>query len=214
MSAKSSIRTSVQTKAPPTENTAAQRILTAARQHFFTHDFRSVTMDDLAAELGMSKKTLYLSFPSKSDLLRAVLLDKFQSVEADLDRITSESSTDALAPLRRLLACMQRHTEEIKPPFVRDIRREAPEMFKLVETRRRELIQRYFGKLFTDGRRDGIIRKDIPIQVMIEVLLGATEAIMNPQKTSELGLTPQTGYAAIISIIFDGVVTAPGRAKL
>src|SRR5919109_200285 len=214
MSARSSIRTSVRTKALPMENAAAQRILTVARQHFFTHGFRSVTMDDLAAELGMSKKTLYLSFPSKSDLLRAVLLDKFQSVEADLDRITSESSPDALAPLRRLLACMQRHTEEIKPPFVRDIRREAPEMFKLVETRRRELIQRYFGKLFTDGRRDGIIRKDIPIQVMIEVLLGATEAIMNPQKISELGLTPQTGYAAIISIIFDGVVTAPGRAKL
>ena len=214
MSARSSIRTSVRTKALPMENAAAQRILTVARQHFFTHGFRSVTMDDLAAELGMSKKTLYLSFPSKSDLLRAVLLDKFQSVEADLDLITSESSPDALAPLRRLLACMQRHTEEIKPPFVRDIRREAPEMFKLVETRRRELIQRYFGKLFTDGRRDGIIRKDIPIQVMIEVLLGATEAIMNPQKISELGLTPQTGYAAIISIIFDGVVTAPGRAKL
>jgi AcrR family transcriptional regulator len=211
MSARSAIHGGVQTKAPPVENTAAPRILAAARQHFFTHGFRSVTMDDLAAELGMSKKTLYLSFPSKSDLLRAVLLDKFRSVEADLDRITSESSPDALAPLRRLLACMQRHTEEIKPPFVRDIRREAPEMFKLVETRRRELIQRYFGKLFTDGRRAGIIRKDIPTQVMIEVLLGATEAIMNPQKISELGLTPQTGYAAIISIIFDGVVTAPGR---
>jgi AcrR family transcriptional regulator len=211
MTTESSLQARIQPQRPPVENAAKERIIAAARRHFFTHGFRSVTMDDLAEELGMSKKTLYLSFPSKSDLLRAVLLDKFRSVEADLDRITSESSTDALAPLRRLLACMQRHTEEIKPPFVRDIRREAPEMFKLVETRRRELIQRYFGKLFTDGRRAGIIRKDIPTQVMIEVLLGATEAIMNPQKISELGLTPQTGYAAIISIIFDGVVTAPGR---
>ncbi|MGH8100838.1 MAG: TetR/AcrR family transcriptional regulator, partial [Chthoniobacterales bacterium] len=35
-----------------------QRILGAARAHFFSHGFRSVTMDDLAEELGVSKKTL------------------------------------------------------------------------------------------------------------------------------------------------------------
>jgi AcrR family transcriptional regulator len=202
-----------QLEQPPVETAAAQRIVTAARRHFFTHGFRSVTMDDLADELGMSKKTLYVFFPSKSALLRAVLLDKFQSVEADLGRITSESPTDALGSLQRLLACMQWHTQEIQPPFVRDIRRETPEMFKLVENRRRELIQRHFGKFFSAGRRAGIIRKDIPTKVIIEILLGATEAIMNPQKMSELGLTPQTGYAAIISTILEGVITGHGRSK-
>jgi AcrR family transcriptional regulator len=197
----------------PAENVNAQRIITAARRHFFTHGFRSVTMDDLAEELGMSKKTLYVSFPSKSDLLRAVLLDKFRSVEADLEQITSEFAADTLAALQQLLACLQRHTQEIQPPFVRDIRREAPEMFKLVEARRRELIQRHFGKFFSEGRRAGIIRKDIPTRVIIEVLLGATEAIMNPPKIAELGLTPQTGYSAIISIILDGVLTGRGKSK-
>ena len=193
------------------ENPAAQKIIAAARRHFFTHGFRSVTMDDLAEELGMSKKTLYVCFPSKSDLLRAVLLDKFKTVEVDLDRITSEFPNDALAALRQLLACMQHHTQEIHPPFVRDIRREAPDMFKLVEQRRRDVIQRYFGKFFSEGRRAGIIRKDIPTKVIIEVLLGATEAVMNPQKIHELGLTPQTGYAAIISVILEGVITGKGR---
>jgi AcrR family transcriptional regulator len=203
----------MQPQRPPVENAAAERIIAAARRHFFTHGFRSVTMDDLAEELGMSKKTLYVSFQSKSDLLRAVLLDKFRDVEADLDRLTSEFPTDALAALQQLLACMRRHTEEIQPPFVRDIRREAPEMFKLVERRRRELIQRYFGKFFIQGRRAGIIRKDIPTKVIIETLLGATEAVMNPQKMSELGLTPQTGYTAILSIILEGVITGRGRTK-
>jgi AcrR family transcriptional regulator len=203
----------MQPQRPPVENAAAERIIAAARRHFFTHGFRSVTMDDLAEELGMSKKTLYVSFQSKSDLLRAVLLDKFRDVEADLDRLTSEFPTGALAVLQQLLACMRRHTEEIQPPFVRDIRREAPEMFKLVERRRRELIQRYFGKFFIQGRRAGIIRKDIPTKVIIETLLGATEAVMNPQKMSELGLTPQTGYTAILSIILEGVITGRGRTK-
>jgi AcrR family transcriptional regulator len=213
MAHKASTERKAEPQAQPPENPAAQRIITAARRHFFTHGFRGVTMDDLAEELGMSKKTLYRSFASKSDLLRAVLLDKFRSVEADLGRITSNFPADALDALHQLLACMQRHTEEIQPPFVRDIRREAPEMFKLVESRRRDLIERHFGKFFREGRRGGIIRKDIPTRVIIDTLLGATEAVMNPQKISELGLTPQTGYAAIISIILEGVITGRGRSK-
>jgi AcrR family transcriptional regulator len=195
-------------------DSASQRIVTAARRHFFTHGFRSVTMDDLAEELAMSKKTLYASFPSKDALLRAVLLDKFRTVEADLDRITSQSAADALGALHQLLACLQSHTEEIQPPFVRDIRREAPEMFKLVQSRRRDVIQRYFGKIFDEGRRAGIIRKDVPSKLMIEILLSVTEAIMNPPKMAELGLTPKTGFSAIITVVLEGVMTDAARSKV
>ena len=194
-------------------NPAAQRIITAARREFFAHGFRSVTMDDLAEDLGMSKKTLYALFPAKSALLRAVLLDKFRSVEADLDQVTAPGSTDDLAALHGLLACMQRHTEEIQPPFVRDIRREAPEVFKVIEERRREIIQRYFGKLFEQGRSAGIIRKDLPTRLMVEILVGATEAIMNPAKITELGLTPKSGYRSVISVVLEGLLTEKGRSR-
>jgi AcrR family transcriptional regulator len=193
------------------ESAAAQRIVSAARRHFLSHGFRSVTMDDLAEELGMSKKTLYASFASKTDLLRAVLLDKFRSIESDLEGIDSDSSADVLRSLQQLLVCVQRHAEEIQPPFVRDLRREAPEMFQLVERRRRDVIQRYFGKIFDDGRRAGIFRKDIPTRLMIEILLGATEAIMNPPKMAELGLTPKTGFLTIITVVLEGVLTERGR---
>ena len=192
---------------------AAQRIVTAARQHFFAHGFRGVTMDDLAAELGMSKKTLYAEFAGKAAHLRAVLLDKFRSVETDLDSIMARCSADALAALQQLLACMQRHTEEIRPPFVRDIRREAPELFKLVEERRRATIQRYSGKIFDEGRAAGIIRSDVSTDLIVEILLSAVQAIMNPTKMDELGLEPKTGYSAIIGILLDGVITKKGRAK-
>jgi AcrR family transcriptional regulator len=199
-------------RATPTSPNA-QRIVTAARQHFFAHGLRSVTMDDLAAELGMSKKTLYAVFPSKTDLLRAVLLDKFRSVEADLEQIMAQNTANALAELQHLLTCMQRHTEEIQPAFVRDIRRESPELFKLVESRRRELIQRYFGGIFNDGRREKVIRDDISTEMILEILLGAVQAIMNPEKIEALGVTPKAGYGAIVAVILEGVLTAKGRAK-
>lgn len=110
----------------PVHESTRRRIVARARDYFFAYGFRGVTMDDLARELGMSKKTLYAHFRSKVELVQAVLLNKSQDVEADLERITSEDSSDFPAALHELLTCMQRHLEEIHPPFVRDIRPRGP----------------------------------------------------------------------------------------
>ncbi len=196
------------------DRSTAERIVASARRHFLTHGFRHVTMDDLARELGMSKKTLYASFQSKTLLLEAVIVDKFRQVEQDLDSITAGCSSDVLASLQELLACMQQHTDEIKPPFVRDMQRESPERFKMVEVRRRNVIQRHFGKLLTAGRKVGIIRKDVPTNLILEILLSALQAIMNPPKIVEWGLTPKSGYSAIVTVIMEGVMTDRARAAL
>src|SRR6266576_4188074 len=169
-----------------------QRIVDAARAHFFSHGFRSVTMDDLAEELGISKKTLYAHFPGKIELLEAVLADKFAGVEARLKEATRAHPHDFPATLHALLANTQRELDEIKPPFVRDMRQKAPHMFKMVERRRAELIERHFGKLFVEGQRAGMVRKDIPANLMIEILLATVQAIVNPTKVEELGLTPKS----------------------
>jgi AcrR family transcriptional regulator len=193
------------------ESSVVQRIVDTARHHFFAHGFRGVTMDDLAAELGMSKKTLYAHFPSKTMLVEAVLLRKIRDMEAELERITFESSADFTGALQQLLATLHRHMGEIQPPFLRDIRREAPELFQMVESRRPAIIQRYFGKLLADGRSAGMIRKDIPVKLAVEILVGAVQAIVNPKKLEELEFTPNTAASAIITVVLEGMVTAKGR---
>jgi AcrR family transcriptional regulator len=198
----------------PLDKTARQRIIRAAREQFLAHGFHSVTMDDVADGLGMSKKTIYGHFPSKNALLEAMLLEKFRCAEGELEAITSECSTDFSTGLQRLLACVQRHAEEIRPPFLRDIQREAPELLEVVQARRRELIDRYFSKLLGEGRREGLIRKDIPVHLIIEILLGAVEAIINPPRLAELELSPKSGVTAILSVILEGALTAEGRTKL
>jgi AcrR family transcriptional regulator len=207
-------RNSAKQRHPIRRSDDAARIVAAARRHFFAHGFRNVTMDDLAAELGMSKKTLYASFRSKEALLEAVLKDKFQSVAADLERLAEKTEGDALENLKRLLACLQHHTAEIQPPFVRDIRRSAPQLFGLIERRRRDLIRRYFGRFFAEARERGVVRRDIRIDVIIEILLGATEAVVNPQKLAELRLSPNEAYMDVINVVLKGIVTDAGRAEL
>jgi AcrR family transcriptional regulator len=188
-----------------------QRIVEAARAHFFSHGFRSVTMDDLAEELGISKKTLYAHFPGKLDMLEAVVADKFASVEATLKEVTRAHPRDFPATLRDLLSGTQRELDEIKPPFVRDMRQKAPQVFKVVEQRRAALIGRYFGKLFIKGQRAGMVRKDVPARLMIEILLAMVQAIMNPPKMEELGMMPKEGFSGILKIVLEGALTRKGR---
>jgi AcrR family transcriptional regulator len=190
-----------------------QRIVTEARCHFLAHGFRGVTMDDLALELGMSKKTLYAHFASKSLLLKSVIEDKLHAVDADLSRVALRSSSDFLSAVQQLLACVRQHSEELQPPFLRDMAREVPELFKVVQTRRRALIQRHLGKLLREGRKSGMIRKDITIDLMIEILVGAMDALMNPQRLSQLELSARTCLSAIVTIFFEGVKTGKGRRK-
>src|SRR6201993_1115654 len=188
-----------------------QQIVEAARVHFFSHGFRSVTMDDLAQELGISKKTLYAHFPGKFDLLEAVLADKLTGVEATLKEVTRAHPNDFSATLRELLAGTRRELDEIKPPFVRDMRQKAPEVFKLVERRRAALIQRYIGKFFVQGQRTGMVRKDVPAKLIIEILLAVVQSIMNPPKMEELGMMPKEGYTGILKIVLEGTLTSKGR---
>ena len=188
-----------------------QRIVDAARIHFFSHGFRSVTMDDLAEELGVSKKTLYAHFPGKFDLLEAVLADKLAGVEATLKEVTRGHGRDFPVTLQALLAGTQRELDEIKPPFVRDMRQKAPDVFKMVEHRRAALIQRYFGKFFFEGQRAGMVRKDVPPKLIIEILLAMVQSIMNPPKMEELRMMPKEGFAGILKIILEGALTAKGR---
>jgi AcrR family transcriptional regulator len=188
-----------------------QRIVDAARAHFFSHGFRSVTMDDLAEELGVSKKTLYAHFPGKFDLLEAVLADKLAGVEAKLKEVTRAHPHDFPATLRELLAGTHRELDEIKPPFVRDMRQKAPDVFKLVERRRAAVIQRYFGKFFAEGQRAGMVRKDVPAKLIIEILLAMVQSIMNPPKMEELGMMPKEGFSGILKIILEGALTSKGR---
>ncbi len=198
---------------PPAGQTARRRIVAGARRHFFAHGFRGVTMDALAAELGMSKKTLYAHFRSKTALVEAALLDKFETLQADLERAVPDGPADFPTTLRAMLTCLQGHMEEIQPAFVRDVRRETPDLFATIEVRRAALIERTFGKLFADGRRAGMVRKDLPPGLVIDVLLAAVQAIMNPRKIGDLGLAPQAAFAAVISVILDGALTPTGRRQ-
>ena len=182
------------------------RIITGAAHHFFTHGFRSVTMDDLASELGMSKKTLYVHFPSKAALVEAVLWYKNEQIGEAMVRITSRDFSDVAATVHELVTSVQRHMADMKPPFLRDMRRAQSETFAAVEALRQRIIRKHFSKILAKGRKAGFIRDDLPIDVIIEVFIAASQVMLSPKKLEELNLSPQQSFGKLHEILFNGIM--------
>ena len=59
-----------------------------------------------------------------------------------------------------------------------------------------------------------MIRRDLAVGLVTEILLGTVQAVLNPPRMAELGLTPASGFRAIIAMFLEGVLTAEGRSKL
>jgi len=56
--------------------------------------------------------------------------------------------------------------------------------------------------------------KDVPVHLLIDIVLGAVEAIVNPARLAELELSIKSGITAIISVILEGALTPEGRTKV
>jgi AcrR family transcriptional regulator len=198
---------------PLPQDDSRQRIIAGARKHFFAHGFRGVTMDDLARELGMSKKTLYAHFDSKPALVEAVIQSKLDQAASELAAIETKYEGDFESTLREFLATLHRHAGELAPAYVRDMKSAAPELWAKVESRRAAVIERYFGKLFRDGRKAGLIRGDVPPKLILEVMLGLIQVVLNPQTVTQLNLTPQSALTHTLSIILNGVFATDKAPK-
>lgn len=68
-----------------------QKIITAATELFLTLGFKSVTMDDIANEMGISKKTIYVHFENKTKLVEAVTFNVFENICDGIDCICDAS---------------------------------------------------------------------------------------------------------------------------
>ena len=87
----------------PEPASAQHRILDAARTHLFSYGYNALTMDDLAHELGMSKKTLYLHFPGKDAIIGTIIDEIGRKVREELEAILNQPKLSFPQRLRAIV---------------------------------------------------------------------------------------------------------------
>lgn len=187
------------------------RIVQAARAHLFAHGYSAWTMDDLAVELGMSKKTLYQHFPGKEELARAAIMAFAAEARANADRLLGDRSLAFAEKLRAFIEGMLQRLSQITPQMLRDLQRFAPELHELIFELRRRNAPHIFGTLLKQGQLNGKVRPEIDVQFAAEFLLHAMQGIMHPATLDQLRLAPHEAFERAMRLYFGGLLTPVGR---
>jgi AcrR family transcriptional regulator len=195
----------------PAERGARQRVLEAAREQFFASGFSLITMDDLAAAVGMSKKTLYQLFPSKEALLETLITERAQEMRQAWQAIAQDSAASTPDKLRRTIAMVVSRLADIQPAFVFSLKRHAPEQYRRVQALRRQNLQLFLGQLLAEGRARGVVRADLNERLVVEMLLETLHALLEPETLQRLELMPARAAGLLLDLLCQGLLTEKGK---
>jgi len=190
-----------------------KRILDLAGIKFMESGITKVTLDEVANELRMSKKTVYKFFPSKDDLLSAVVRLMLSNVEREVSIIVNASEPFE-QKMTKLLALIGRLVRRIGKQFQVDVQRFAPSLWKEIETFRRERIFVQIKKMFQLAKDENIFRSDLDVDLFYLVFINTAQGIMNPKTLSENSFSAEDAFRGIIRIMYEGALTDAAKQRI
>jgi AcrR family transcriptional regulator len=194
------------------ENNDEIRIIEAATDRFMDAGLYKVTMDEIASDLRMSKKTVYKFFPSKEDLLKAIVHTMLRRVESEVQSITS-SEIPFEEKFISILTLVGKILRRLSRPFMTDLQRFAPGLWKEIETFRREKVFSKIQQIFRQAKKEGVFREDLDSDLFFLVLTTAMQGIMNPQVLSQQPFSAEEAFKGIFRILYEGALTEEARIR-
>ncbi|MBI5806180.1 TetR/AcrR family transcriptional regulator [candidate division TA06 bacterium] len=196
-----------------TKDPVRERIIANAEALFFARGFSGVTMDRMAAELGISKKTLYQHFASKHQLLYAVVSRMMAESESVIKALTEDPMLDYFQRMALLVEHISRRTSKISRDFMQDLQKSAPDMWEEINEFRRRKIYHNFGLLVRKGIRAGLIRPEVDPDLVTQMYAVLVQQMINPQALIHSSYSPGQLMKAIVELVFAGAMTEKGRIK-
>ena len=191
-----------------------EKIINISRELFLSSGFSGTTVEDISSEFGMSKKTFYKIFTDKKTLLRVAIFSQINMTEAKVSKILADRKTPLMERFKRLSETLIASTLKITPVFIRDMKKNAPELWEEVSAKRKNLVLKYFTQVVDEGIESGVIRSDLDKKLVIIIYLAAIENVINPQVLSEMEYSVGEVFDVLITMMFQGVLTDKGRKNL
>ena len=155
------------------------RILEGARELFFSYGIRSVSMDDIARHLGMSKKTVYQNFKDKDEIVNMLLVASLESNEKQLKKLETDSK-DAVQEIILIMKHIAEMFSRINPNLFYDMQKYYPEAWKTFQAFKQRSMIKMVETNLQHGISQGYFRNDINVRILAKMRIEQVEMAMNP----------------------------------
>ncbi|RDY60026.1 TetR/AcrR family transcriptional regulator [Flagellimonas nanhaiensis] len=190
-----------------------EKILHKATELFLNLGFKSVTMDDLAHEMGISKKTIYSHFENKTKLVEESVMDLFLFISNGIDEIISlqKNPIEELYEIKKFAMC---HLKDEKSSPQYQLQKYYPKLHDTLKKKQFEVMQDCVLDNIKRGIKLGIYRDNLNVEFVSRIYFSGAFNLKDPS------LFPMSMFShpqledIFLEYHLRGIVTPEGRKIL
>ena len=192
-----------------TEIDNKERILAKSSELFMQYGIRSVSMDDIASAMGMSKKTIYQYFVDKDELvnevIKVILADNEQNCTHDC--FVAENAVDEMM---KAIEMMEEMFRTMNPSVLFDLKKYHPKAFGIFEKHKSEYLYRIIRDNLTRGIQEELYRPDLNIDIIARMRIDSMMLPFDPSLFNKQGNSLVTVSKQILEHYLFGIVSLKG----
>ena len=186
-----------------------ERILDKAQELFFRYGVKSVAMDDIARELGISKKTIYQHFEDKNAMVFAGVEHHFECDRTLAEQMQIEAP-DPIAEVVMASEMMRQTMSGMNPTAIFDIKKYYPKAWDLFSKYKKEFILELVKKNLRKGVDMGLYRPSVNVEVIARLRLEQIEMGLDPYLFPLGQFNPLDTQLELLDHFLRGIVTPQG----
>ena len=190
-----------------------QHIVEGAQELFWTYGLRSVTMDDIANKLAMSKKTVYQYIQDKAELVFLCAEHQLENEFCNKNEV-SQHAENAIVEVLKIMEYNRKFFLNFHPSLILDLQRSYPKAWKMFLRHKEEKIIKGIQENMERGIKEGLYRADIEPEVIARMRMAQVEAIFNPQVFSQKSHNIGEVQFQVFKHFLYGLVTLEGHKIL
>lgn len=154
------------------------RILAAAGELFYRNGIKSITMDDIASNLGISKKTIYQFYPDKDSIVMALTELELNLQTKQMDDMR-QASVNAIDEIFKVMSCITGTFSRITSNLFYDMQKYHPSSWMRFHEFKEKSMMNFVEENLRTGIKQGLYRSDINVRLMAKFRIETTSLVFN-----------------------------------
>jgi Transcriptional regulator len=185
------------------------RIVEHAMNLFAQKGCKTLTMDEVATTLGVSKRTIYENFSNKNELIEACLDQFFTKHEQNIKMIL-KSSDNIIDAMFKQMHTESKMMRKVKFNFFDEIRKYYPEVYTNIIKGYRDKHLFNSQELLLKGQKEGVIRKDLNVEMLSTIMHELTTTMLNGDMFANYDFDQKEMMGVLMHAIMRGTCSDKG----
>lgn len=190
-----------------------EKILQGAEDLFMKYGFKSVTMDDVSRELGVSKKTLYQYFEDKNDLVNQCV-EQHIRLETESCSMVMDSSKDPIDFMLEISKSFANNQRKVNVGVLFDLKKYFKTAWEKLEQFRTVFILQNIKTNIIAGQEQGLYRNDINHELIARLYVHLVEFMLRPELYAGITINFTELHKELIQYHLRAMCTDKGLKKL